>query len=156
MGDGGAGGGGGGPSGIGAGGAFGDFSGDFGGPTGGPSGMGPGGVFGDFSGDFGNASGESGVSESSNMGLSIAQASVAAMRAQEGGMGHGSPFGGADVSGEGDGPSGLDSTPAVQKIPEPEKEKKSEQKEGIKRKARKRSLLNDEEKTVYRRSILGG
>jgi hypothetical protein len=37
----------------------------------------------------------------------------------------------------------------------PEPETQTEQKEGVKRKARKRSLLNDEEKTVYKRSILG-
>ena len=38
---------------------------------------------------------------------------------------------------------------------EPKTEKVDEKKEGVKRKARKRSLLSDEETKVYRRSILG-
>ena len=49
-------------------------------------------------------------------------------------------------------------TPPVVEAKKPSKTKPvkvAEQKEGVKRKARRRSLLSDEETTVYRRSILG-
>ena len=55
------------------------------------------------------------------------------------------------------GPNGPDKPEAIPAPPTPAPAPPNpEKKEGIKRKARKRSLLNDEEKTVYRRSILGG
>ena len=57
----------------------------------------------------------------------------------------------------GPGPDGPDvKKPAVKATTEKTPPAVEEKKEGVKRKARKRSLLNDEEKTVYRRSILGG
>ena len=87
------------------------------------------------------------------MDLSIAKASNEAMNAQEGGMNHGAMFG--ENGPEGEGPEDKTAIPTPP-TPAPAPPKVAEQKEGVKRKARKRSLLNDEEKTVYRRSILGG
>jgi hypothetical protein len=59
----------------------------------------------------------------------------------------------AGVPDTGGNKTGGSNIPEAPEAPEPETQ--TEQKEGVKRKARKRSLLNDEEKTVYRRSILG-
>ena len=82
--------------------------------------------------------------------LSISKASVEAQSAQEGGMSHDAMFG--TGGSEPEGPDYKEPAVVAPKIAPPVGEKK----EGVKRKARKRSLLNDEEKTVYRRSILGG
>ena len=55
----------------------------------------------------------------------------------------------------GGGPDDIPVGPIVPRSePTPKPEKVEEKEEGLKRKARKRSLLNDEEKIVYRRSIL--
>lgn len=74
----------------------------------------------------------------------------------------GGTISGAPISGPGGEVSGPDfgggpaDTPAVVSPPKPSKpEKVAEKKEGVKRKARKRSLLGEEDTTVYRRSILG-
>jgi hypothetical protein len=65
---------------------------------------------------------------------------------------------GPAVSGPGDHGGGPADTPAVKEAPKPKTPKPAkvaEKKEAVTRKARKRSLLGEENTTVYRRSILG-
>ena len=105
--------------------------------------------------------GDLGPSDSASMNLDIAKASVEAMNAQEGGMNHPAMFGenmnqsiSEKMGDKGEGPAAKVATPEPE-TPAPAPAPNAEKKEGTKRKARNRSLLNDEEKTVYRRSILG-